>query len=55
MSLLDLPNEMIEAIAWRVYDFTLLNSLSRTNRRMYHLLNIYLYRHCRAFLLAWAA
>lgn len=45
ISLLDLPNELLLWIAGNLKQRRQLNAFARTNRRLYSLLNAYLYRH----------
>ena len=45
MFLLDLPNELLLSIADRLELERDINAFARTNRRLYYLLNAYLYRH----------
>src|SRR5882762_7043654 len=59
MLLLDLPNELLICISEHLDFEKDINALSRSNRRLHHLLNTYLYshniRHHRSIGLRWAA
>jgi ankyrin repeat protein len=59
MALLDLPNELLQYISENLKFERDINALTRTNRRLYILLNPYLYRHnvrlFRSSALEWAA
>jgi ankyrin repeat protein len=45
MLLLDLPNELLQSLAEALELERHINAFTQTNRRLYNLLNTYLYRH----------
>jgi hypothetical protein len=59
MALLDLPNELLQYISENLKLERDINAFTRTNRRLYNLLSLYLYQHNIQFFgssaLQWAA